>query len=171
MTQTYEMVGAVAPVAVPAHLIPQDDRFSRFMLRTWDRSPRWTAPMLILMCFAGGVGYALLTHPTSADAASTPTCIVKMTTGFDCPGCGGTRAFWFLLHGDVPAAARSHMLAVFAAPYLVYMYIAWATNQMFRWRLPMLRISPKTISVFLAIWFFFTVLRNLPWAPFTWLFV
>ena len=40
------------------------------------------------------------TRPPSG-AFDSPTCLVKMTTGFDCPGCGGTRAFWYLLHGDV----------------------------------------------------------------------
>jgi hypothetical protein len=34
-----------------------------------------------------------------------------------------------------------------------------------------MRITPKTISVFLAAWGIFSVARNLPWAPFTWLYV
>ena len=37
--------------------------------------------------------------------------------------------------------------------------------------LPQLRISPTAIGVFLAIWGAWAVLRNLPWAPFTWFFV
>ncbi len=107
-----------------------------------------------------------------ANAFSSPTCLVKLATGFDCPGCGGTRAFWYLLHGNVSAAARSHIMAVFAAPFLAYMYVAWAVNLMFgNGRLPVLRLSPKTISMFLAVWGAFSVLRNLPWAPFTWFFV
>ncbi|HKD96325.1 MAG TPA: DUF2752 domain-containing protein [Micromonosporaceae bacterium] len=158
-------------VAVPRHMVPEGDRFSRFMLRAWDRSPRWTAPLAALVCFATGVTYTLLTHPTSSDAASTPNCLIKLTTGFDCPGCGGTRAFWYLLHGNVAAAARSHLLIVFAAPYLLYMYVAWATGLMFKWRLPMLKLTPKTISWFLVVWLAFSILRNLPWAPFTWFYV
>lgn len=169
MSHTHEASPVLVPV--PMHLVPQEDRFSRFMIRLWTRSPRWAAPLLVLTCFGGAVLYTLATHPTSADAASSPTCIIKMTTGFDCPGCGGTRAFYYLLHGDVPAAARNHILAVFAAPYLFYMFIAWAGGMAFGWKLPMLRITPKTISIFLAIWGVFTVLRNLPWAPFTWFYV
>ena len=113
----------------------------------------------------------LATHPAAGDAFSTPNCLVKITTGFDCPGCGGTRAFWYLMHGNVAAAARNHLVAVFAAPFLVYMYIAWAGRQAFGWTLPMLRIGPKTISVFLAVWAVFSIARNLPWAPFTWFYV
>jgi hypothetical protein len=178
MTQTYEPVtGAVAAsapaglVAVPVYLVPQDDRFSRFMLRLWARSPNWVAPLAVLFCFGTGVLYTLATHPTSSDAASTPNCIIKLTTGFDCPGCGGTRAFFYLLHGNVPAAARSHILVVFAFPYLVYMYVAWAGRLMFNWRLPTLKITPRVVTAFLFVWLGFSILRNLPWAPFNWLYV
>ena len=38
-------------------------------------------------------------------------------------------------------------------------------------QLPALRISPLTVGVFLGAWFVFSVLRNLPWAPFTWFYV
>jgi hypothetical protein len=154
------------------HLVVSSDRFSQFMYRLWDRSPRWAAPLAVLFCFTGGVAYTLSAHPDGADAFTSPTCIVKLTTGFDCPGCGGTRAFWFLMHGNLPAAARSHLMAVFAAPFLAYMYLAWTFNLVSRrWRLPVLRLSPLAISIFLIAWGVFAVLRNLPWAPFTWLFV
>jgi hypothetical protein len=154
------------------HVVVSNDRLTRFMFRLWSRSPRWAAPLAVLTCFSGGVAYTLAMDPAGTDPFSTPTCIVKMTTGFDCPGCGGTRAFWYLMHGNIPAAARSHIVAVFAAPYLVYMYLAWTVNLISTGRkLPVLRLSPLAISLYLIIWGAFSVLRNLPWAPFTWLFV
>jgi Protein of unknown function (DUF2752) len=137
----------------------------------WARRPAWAAPLAILACFGGGVAYTMIAHPTEISATASPTCLVKLTTGFDCPGCGGTRAFWYLLHGNIPAAARSHMVAVFAAPFLIYLYAAWAANLVFKRELPMLRFTPRTISMFLVVWAGFTILRNLPWAPFTWFFV
>lgn len=165
-------VPASSVAAYPGYAPPESDRFGRFMFRLWSRSPRWSAPLLILVCFAGGVTYALALNPTTSGAFDSPTCLIKMSTGFDCPGCGGTRAFWYLLHGDVAAAARSHLLAVFAAPFLVYMYIAWAVNRTTsRVKLPQLQISPRVITIFLSAWVVFTVARNLPWAPFTWLYV
>ena len=149
------------------HLVVSSDRFSRFMLRLWERSPRWTAPLAVLVCFAGGLVYVF-----GSNAFSSPTCIVKLTTGFDCPGCGGTRAAYYLIHGNIPAAARSHLMAVFAAPFLAYMYVAWAVNLVSNGkRLPALRLSPLVISVYLVAWGVFSVLRNLPWAPFTWFYV
>ncbi len=158
------------PQPMPA-LRYETDPFSRFLIRLWSRAPKVTAPLLVLVCFAGGVGYTLATRPADSDAAASPSCLLKLTTGFDCPGCGGTRAFWFLLHGDLPAAARSHLLAVFAVPFLVYLYLAWAVNGVFGRKLPMLRITPRAVSIFLAAWTVFAVLRNLPWAPFTWFYV
>lgn len=155
----------------PAYIPAQPDRLTRFMTGLWARSPRWLAPVAALGCMAGAVGYTLVTHPTDSTADAVPTCLLKLTTGFDCPGCGGTRAAWYLLHGNLPAAARHHILFVFALPFLLYLYVAWAGRQLFNWRLPQLRLSPTVIGVFLGAWLAFTILRNLPWAPFTWLYV
>ncbi|HET8661941.1 MAG TPA: DUF2752 domain-containing protein [Micromonosporaceae bacterium] len=150
---------------------PPPDRFTLFFTRLWARSPRWAAPVAILACIAGASGYVLAVDPTDANADAVPTCLLKLTTGFDCPGCGGTRAFWYVLHGSIPAAARHHALFVFGLPFLLYAYIAWAGREVFRWRLPMPRVTPRAVGFFLAAWGVFTVLRNLPWAPFTWLYV
>jgi hypothetical protein len=142
------------------------------MLRIVDRSPRWAGPAAIAACFAGAVGYVLLANPTEAGAFSSPTCLLKLTTGLDCPGCGGTRAFWYLLHGNIPQAARNHAVFVFAVPFLVYMYVAWSLKTIFkRDVIPALRLSPVTLSAFLGVWLVFSVLRDLPWTPFTSLYV
>ncbi|MEJ3749359.1 DUF2752 domain-containing protein [Actinomycetes bacterium KLBMP 9797] len=146
---------------------PPPGRLSRLIAR----SPRWLAPVAALGCMASAVGYTMVVDPTDSVADAAPTCVLKLTTGFDCPGCGGTRAFWYLLHGNLPAAARHHALFVFAVPFLLYVYVAWAGQRVFNWRLPQLTISPKVIGVFLAAWFVFTVARNLPWTPFTWFYV
>ena len=141
------------------------------MIRTHARSPRWLAPLAALGCIAGALGYTMFSNPTDGAPDAAPTCLLKLTTGLDCPGCGGTRAAWYLLHGDLAAAARHHLLFVFAVPFLIYLYVAWAAKAAFGKQLPALRISPLTIGVFLGAWFVFSVLRNLPWAPFTWFYV
>jgi hypothetical protein len=156
---------------VPAYLVPQPDRFSTFVVRLAERVPRWLGPASVATCMGGAVAYTLLADPTATSADKVQTCLVKLTTGFDCPGCGGTRAFWYLLHGNIPAAARHHAVFVFAVPFLLYLFVAWTADMVFRRKLPPLRITPKTISVFLAAWFVFAVARNLPWEPFTWFFV
>jgi hypothetical protein len=161
----------VGPPAYPLYHAAPPGRVTAVMTRLWARSPRWLAPAAILACFAGAAGYVLVSDPTDGGADAVPTCIVKLTTGFDCPGCGGTRSFYYLLQGNLPAAARHHLLFVFAVPFLVYLYASWAGQQVFRRKLPPLRLPPITIAVFLGAWFAFTILRNLPWAPFTWLYV
>jgi hypothetical protein len=153
----------------PAYAEP--DRFTRWFARLAHRSPVWAAPVAALVCMGSAAGYTLITNPTEAGAGDPPTCLLKLTTGFDCPGCGGTRAAWYLLHGNLPAAARHHAVFVFAVPFLLYMYVAWAGRKMFGWRLPQLTLSPRAIGIFLAVWAAWSVLRNLPWAPFTYFYV
>ncbi len=149
---------------------PPPGRFTAFVHRLASRSPRWLAPLLPLVCLAGAVAYVSIWEPI--DTADSPTtCLLKLTTGWDCPGCGGTRAFYFLLQGNLPAAARHHLVFVFAVPFLAYTYLAWAGNRVFRWRLPQLTISPVAVGVFAIAAGVFTVLRNLPWEPFTWFYV
>ncbi|WP_018220642.1 DUF2752 domain-containing protein [Salinispora pacifica] len=157
--------------ATPVHPAPQPDRLTRFVLRLQQRSPRWAVPLAALGCVGAGIGYTLMIDPTRSTPDAAPTCLLKLTSGLDCPGCGGTRALWYLLHADLPAAARHHLLLVFALPFLAYLFVAWAGRQAFGWRLPELRISNKLIGVFLGAWLAFSVARNLPWAPFTTLYV
>jgi hypothetical protein len=150
---------------------PAPDRITRLINRIWTGSPLWVAPAAMLACMGSAVGYTLIADPANVAADAAPSCLLKYTTGFVCPGCGGTRAAWYLLHGDLPAAARHHAIFVFAVPFLLYMYVSWAGNRVFGWRLRPLRLSPGAIGAFLAVWGVWSVLRNLPWAPFTWFFV
>ncbi|MGC4805435.1 DUF2752 domain-containing protein [Micromonospora sp. DT233] len=154
-----------------AYPVPEPDRFTRFVLRLHARAPRWAVPLAALGCVGLGMTYALLSDPTRAAPDAAPSCLLKLTTGLDCPGCGGTRALWYLLHGDLPAAARHHFLFVFVVPFLTYFFVAWAGKQAFGWKLPMPQPSSKMIGGLLALWAVFSVARNLPWVPFTSLYV
>jgi hypothetical protein len=162
-----------APYAYPyAYGTPvATDRFGAFLARVGQRMPPWVAPAAAAVGVAGAVAYTLLVHPTQHTATSHPTCLLRLLTGFDCPGCGGTRAAWYLLHGDLPAAARHHAPFVFSLPFLIYMYVVWSLRSALGVRIPQLHISNRTIVIFLAAWAVFSVLRNLPFAPFSWLFV
>jgi hypothetical protein len=171
MTQPEAQAPPAYPYPVTYPPPSEPDRLTRLVTKAQARSPRWLAPAAVLGCFASAAAYVLYADPTQADAGAVPTCLVKLTTGFDCPGCGGTRAFYYALHGNVPAAARHHAVFIFALPFLVYLYVAWASERVFHRRLPQLRVTPRMIGIFLAVWGVFTVVRNLPWAPFSWLYV
>lgn len=159
----------VHPSGVP--YAPQaENRLTRFFVRMNARMP-WAAPVAIATCFAGAASYVLVTNPTDAGANDISTCIVKLTTGLDCPGCGGTRAFYYLMTGNIPEAARHHAFAVFAAPFLVWLYVAWAVKRVTGKQIPTPTIGPKVLGLFLGAWAVWMVLRNLPFAPFTSLYV
>nr|WP_255672650.1 DUF2752 domain-containing protein [Glycomyces amatae] len=126
----------------------------------------------MLGCFAVAAGGVLATDPT--DDTGTTTCLFKLTTGFDCPGCGGTRAFYYVLTLNLPEAARHHLMAVFAAPFIVWMYLAWALPRLAprrTWRLPTFHLTPRALTGFLLVWAAFFVARNLPWEPFAFFYV
>ncbi|HWG99431.1 MAG TPA: DUF2752 domain-containing protein [Pilimelia sp.] len=165
-------VGAAGPgwAAGPYPVAPPG-RFAAAMTRFYRRTPGWLGPAAVFVCLAGAAGFVLATDRVAGAADAAPTCLLKLTTGFDCPGCGGTRAFTYLLLGDVPAAARHHLVFVFAVPFLLYLYADWTLRQVSGRRLPALPLRPAVVSWFLAAWFVFSVARNLPWTPFTWFFV
>lgn len=145
--------------------------FTRLGIRL-KNSPAWLAPAALLVCFAGVATAVVATDPT--DDVGPTTCAFKMVTGFDCPGCGGTRAFYYVLTLNLPEAARNHAMAVFAAPFLAYLYVSWALRRVFpqvKWRLPKFTVTPVMASVFMVAWGGYWILRNLPFAPFTALYV
>lgn len=51
-------------------------------------------------------------------------CPFKMLTGIDCPGCGGTRAFIALLHGDIIASFKFNPFIIYAAVISLIFYIS-----------------------------------------------
>lgn len=57
------------------------------------------------------------------------TCVFRSTLGIPCPGCGMTRAWLHVLHGEWQAALQQHPLFWLVPPVL----ITWAA---FHWRLP-----------------------------------
>jgi hypothetical protein len=162
----------MADAGMPTIYYARPDRLTAFVHRWTARAPRWFAPVAVLFCIATGIAYTIFTNPAGAGAFSNPNCVLKLTTGFDCPGCGGTRAAYYLLHGDVAAAARHHIMFVFAVPFLVYGYLSWSSEKIIGRRvLPKLTVSPLAMTMFMAAWAVFSVARNLPWAPFTALYV
>jgi hypothetical protein len=54
-----------------------------------------------------------------------PPCMLRTTTGIPCPGCGATRAFAALAHGDAVSAFTLNPLAVTAVG-IVMLWFAFA---------------------------------------------
>lgn len=78
-----------------------------------------------LSFFAVVAAVFLYRHDPSAHAYY-PRCVFHALTGLQCPGCGGTRALYELLHGHVAAAIRFNALFVVSSPILLPATIAEA---------------------------------------------
>lgn len=96
-----------------------------------------------------------------------PRCPFRAVTGRACAGCGITRGLHQLLTGHPVAALRLNLLMVVLVPASLYGYAAWALP---RWRgpkLPTIRLTSRNIIGGIVVLLLFTLLRNLPWEPFS----
>jgi len=90
-----------------------------------------------------------------------PICLFHKLTGWNCPGCGGTRSLYALLHGNFALALKDNALFVLLLPAVV-LRGAWFNAKKIL-RRPAGQFFPaKFLWVLLAIAVVFTVLRNLP---------
>lgn len=55
-----------------------------------------------------------------------PGCPSQMLLGIDCPGCGGMRGTYDLLHGNIAGMADDNVLLVLAVPTAVIAFVVWA---------------------------------------------
>jgi hypothetical protein len=101
--------------------------------------------------------------------AYAPHCMMHRLTGLDCPGCGGTRAFFALSRGDLLQSIRYN-------PWALILMIGlgiWGIKRAIRAVAPShplgipLKMRSDTLWSILGLLILFGVLRNLPWWPFT----
>src|SRR5208283_4973360 len=90
-----------------------------------------------------------------------PICLFHSLTGWNCPGCGATRAAYQLLHGHLLRALHDNALFVLALAALTARS-AWFVIQKNRSQPAAFVVSPMMLWVFLILAFAFTGLRNLP---------
>ena len=99
-----------------------------------------------------------------------PACPMLSATGFACPGCGMTRGFHALLHGDIVTALDYNILIPFYAAAGLYL-LASLILVVARGRgLPFKFVTPVALFGFLFVSILFGVVRNIPGYPFSWLF-
>lgn len=97
-----------------------------------------------------------------------PKCIFLKFTGFYCPGCGATRATYYLSHGNILKAFSYNQLYVLFLPFMGYLYIL---NLGIKINGKQLIKVPKFNPVFYisvgGIIIVFCLLRNIHYYPFT----
>lgn len=96
-----------------------------------------------------------------------PVCPLYSMTGLACPGCGLTRGFHALFHGDVVSALDYNALL----PFFVFIFAYFLTAMILvavRGRgLSFQIFRPGFLYGFLALALVFAVVRNLPIYPFS----
>jgi len=95
-----------------------------------------------------------------------PVCLFHAVTGWNCPGCGMTRALYALLHGNLQLALKDNALFVLTLTALAVWGVRFAGRKM-RGQPATLGVPPKFLAAFLGVALAFAVLRNLP--AFAWL--
>ncbi|BBZ73248.1 DUF2752 domain-containing protein [Mycobacterium paraseoulense] len=128
-------------------------------------APLVVAASATLMCAAIWAG-----DPTTPNGP-LPVCPTKALLGIDCPGCGSLRMLYSLMHGNVMAAARFNALGLAAVVLLVWAYLAWTYGRVAGRRVRSWQHGRWAAVVTLglvAVWF---AVRNIPFAPFTALYV
>ena len=114
---------------------------------------------------AAGSAYVAAFDP--AKSTLFPGCILYSTTGFACPGCGLTRGFHALFHGDVIPALDFNLTLPVWAVIIGYVWISLLLLAIRGRGLPMWITSPKFLTISVVILVAFGVVRNLPWWPLT----
>lgn len=100
----------------------------------------------------------LAVPPGSAHAKWLPRCMFHQLTGLYCPGCGATRALSAMLHGDIKSSLHNNLLLFPLLALIAFMIIK-----------PGISLKRPVAIAILAVVLLFTILRNIPFAPFTYL--
>ena len=124
---------------------------------------RFVAGGIWLLLAAAGV-YLFLFEP--GQTGFFPTCPFHTLTGFNCPGCGTTRALHQLLHGNVVAAFELNPLTILLLPVLAYALVSFTRSAITGRPMPEIYLPPKLIWLSVFIVFGFWVFRNTPLYPF-----
>ena len=95
-----------------------------------------------------------------------PSCPFRALTGFNCPGCGTTRALHQLLHGNVVSAFELNPLMILLLPVVVYALVSFTKSAITRRPMPNISIQPGYVWLSLILVFGFWIFRNTPLYPF-----
>lgn len=127
---------------------------------------RWDPiPWLFGVFLVAGLAVVFLVDPASSDLY--PKCPTWALFHLYCAGCGTLRAVHDLLHGDLAGALAMNSVMVLALPFLLHGL--WATMAQHRTgrALPHWMTSGRAGQALIWVLVAYTVMRNLPWYPFT----
>lgn len=116
----------------------------------------------LLLAAGGAIGVAIAAiWPVRSIDSGDPTCLLRITTGLPCPGCGMTRSWVHLAHGDVAGAFTYNLFG----PLLFVLAAAlplWAIYALVRRRRPEAifdRLNPRVVMAVVGVWLAYSVVR------------
>ena len=127
---------------------------------------RLTAPAAVAVAAGAGCAVVWWCDPTTP-GGPLPVCPTKALLGINCPGCGGLRMLYSLLHGDLAAAAHFNAVALAALPLLLWAWGAWVLARWRGSRVLSFTHYRWTPGIALAVALMWSVVRNIPIEPFT----
>ncbi len=116
---------------------------------------------------AFAVGSAVVAYVNPSESHLMPVCPLYALTGIACPGCGLTRAFHALFHGDIIVALDFNLLTPIWAVIFAYVVISLSLIAIRGKGLPMWPTNPRFLFIFMVVLLVFGVLRNIPIWPLT----
>ena len=109
-----------------------------------------------------GLAFAAFMLRENGGAGWMPGCFFKKATGFDCPGCGMTRATYATLHGRIFDAFKFNPVGMVVLPLALIGFgieiLGWVRGKPLPFRLNPGRWGATVIAVVMVVWW---VGRNL----------
>ena len=131
-----------------------------------DRARQRTIAAVIWMGLGSIAIILFFFNPASASNQWFPKCPFRMVTGWQCPGCGSTRACYQLLHLHPVAAFKLNPLMVMTLPFIIYGFLGFTKSAITGQPHRRIFIPPIYLWAWLVVLIFFWVFRNTPWYPF-----
>ncbi len=122
------------------------------IVKLTDKGLNWKILLLIGAVSSGIFLYFI--QPSSL--IFLPPCLLHKFTGLYCPFCGGTRAMYYLLHGNFALAFRMNplLIAALALSPLLYKCFLKSTHTF--------KYSRHIPIIFVTALFLYGVMRNIP---------
>ena len=102
-----------------------------------------------------------------AQSSLYPKCPTYWLTKYYCPGCGSLRALHQLTCGNILRACHFNLLAVISLPLLLILSLDHLSRLFHLKWLPKFVITKNIGRIILVTVLVYSVLRNIPYYPFT----
>ncbi len=138
-----------------------------FVHVTADRTRQLTIAATVWMALVTGAVFLFFINPSAPANQWFPKCPFLLLTGYQCPGCGSTRACYQLLHLHPFAAFKFNPLMMLTLPFIVYGFLGYTRSAITGKPQRRVFIPPFYMWAWLALLIIFWIFRNTPWYPFS----